>query len=168
MLNHIIDFIKIIFYKNTDFKILSGIPRAQLLDAASSYNRSSENNMTSTIDVTSSLNAGVGHEKTDHGTPMLVLPTNSMEEFQNFLRQPENKNIVCKFVLNQLTKAIKNNLKYIELFRVGNTKYVARIEKIQYEDALTNLKKHFIQYEMYEDAEKCHKLIVKNKVNSIT
>lgn len=175
MINHILDFISLIMLNNA------------LEDQYDSSQHKNDNKpvevlernplqLTNNADVVTKTNISLNtihegvpkQEQTDHGMPMLILPTNSIRELQNFLMQPDNKVMMSKFVLNQLTKAIKNNWQYLELFRVGNTKYVARLDKSEYEYALTDLKTYFIKYEMYEDAEKCHRLIVKNKVNSIT
>ena len=72
-----------------------------------------------------------------------------------------------RFLLNELTPAIQDNLSYLELFRVGTTPYVAKIEKKDYETTLKDAQKFYIGEEEYEEAERCQRLLEQHRVNLI-
>jgi hypothetical protein len=107
-------------------------------------------------------------EKTNNGTPMVIVPTDSLATFENFVNAEDNKMYVFKYILNELTKAVKYNWDAVELFRIGRTKTVAKIDKQNYEKTLVDLRTYFTQREEYEIAERCNKLIKRHNVNILT
>ena len=98
--------------------------------------------------------------------PLLVLPTNSIPTVHYFMNK--NKDLMYGFLLKNLSKAISHNWPFIELFRVGQTPLVARIEKKDYEQSILDMQKFFVESEAFEKAGQCNKLLDKNKINQIT
>ena len=102
-------------------------------------------------------------ELTDAGTPMVVLPTNSIDTLHAFLNS--NKPLMYNFLLKSMNDAIKHDWNACELFRVGDTSYVARIVKSDYEKILVDMKMWFMDHDQFEKASIVLKLMEKNQIN---
>lgn len=98
-------------------------------------------------------------------TNSLILPTNSMLTFNYFMKK--HKDLFYVFLLKEIDKAVSENLPVLELFRVGNTALVAKVEKKDYERSILDLQKFFIEKEQYEKADLCKELLHKHKVNQL-
>lgn len=99
------------------------------------------------------------------GKDILVLPTNSISTVQQFMR--DNKDLAYGFIFKEMKRAISENKQIIELFRVGETPFVARIKKEDYEKSLLDMQQYYIESEEYEKAEVCDKMLKRNRVNQL-
>ena len=102
-------------------------------------------------------------EVTSQGTVMPVAPTNSLESLHRFLN--ENKDLLHRFVIKEMNIAIVGNLSSIDLFRVGQTPIIARIDSKDYDMVLSDAQQYFIDTQQYEFAQKCKELRDQNKIN---
>lgn len=103
--------------------------------------------------------------ETKYGTPMLILPVNSIKAVNYFLIH--NKDIIYPFILKQLRIAIQKEWNVLELFRIGDSYYIARIEQNEFEKILLDLQQYFISKELYENAGECDFLLKKHAVNML-
>lgn len=96
---------------------------------------------------------------------ILVLPLKSPHILNKFVE--ENRSLVYKYILKMLSKAIKKKMEKIDLFRLGDTPFIAKIEKQNYVNTLNDLLSHFASssVEEYELANRCKKLIQKHQNN---
>ena len=62
-------------------------------------------------------------------------------------------------------KAVKHNVPAMELFRLGQTDNVMRIEKKEYEHYLLEMQAYFAKKEEFEKAGICTKLLDAHRVN---
>ena len=95
--------------------------------------------------------------------PVPSLPLKSPHVLSQFIE--ENRDLVYSYLLKMLNKAIKHNWLKVDLFRLGNTPFVAKIERKDYENTLNDLLSFFVSVEKYERANDCKKLIQKHKLN---
>ncbi len=102
-------------------------------------------------------------EMTIQGTPMPILPTDSMLTMRYFVNN--NKKLVYNFLLKKMKQAIENNWKAMEMFRVGTTNFVSRINERDYEKCLLDMKDYFVDQQEYEKAALCNSLLDKHHVN---
>ena len=94
---------------------------------------------------------------------ILVLPTDSILTFNYFVSN--NLNIVYPYLLRKMTAAVKNNIKALELFQLGQTNNVMRIEKQEFEKYLLEMQMYFAEQENFEKAGTCTKLLDAHRVN---
>lgn len=88
---------------------------------------------------------------------MIVLPITKMNgSFQTFLNA--NSDLMYRYTVKQIAYAIKKNLSQINLYRLGNTRYIATIRRHQYMKNVEFALKYFITMEDYEWAAKCRDL----------
>lgn len=95
-----------------------------------------------------------------------VVPTNSIHTLRQFISKNKNKMMLNKFILSELTKSIKKDYPRTELFRIGNTPIVARIDKENYEKTLVEIRDFFIKEQEFEHADQTQQLIQKHQVNA--
>ena len=70
------------------------------------------------------------------------------------------------FLFNQLRVAVRNDWPFTELFRVGHTQLVAKIESKDYEKSILDMQQYFAtEAEDYKRAALCTELLDKNRVN---
>lgn len=98
------------------------------------------------------------------GSPLLILPTDSVSTVHYFMNK--NKGLMYGFLFNQLRTAVKNDWPFTELFRVGHTQLVAKIESKDYEKSILDMQQYFIESEEFEKAGLCTKLLDRNRVNT--
>lgn len=94
---------------------------------------------------------------------ILVLPTDSISTFNYFVSK--NLNTVYPYLLMQMGKAVKHNVPAIEVFRLGQTNNVMRIEKQEFEKYLLEMQMYFAEQENFEKAGTCTKLLDAHRVN---
>lgn len=97
------------------------------------------------------------------GSPLLILPTNSIPTVHHFMNN--NKNLMYGFLFKEMRKAVKGDWPFIELFRVGSTPLVAKIESADYEKSILDMQNYFAQTEDFKKAAFCTKLLDRNRVN---
>lgn len=81
---------------------------------------------------------------------MLVLPSKSAKIWEKFMR--ENKPLVYKYMVRQITKGIQGNNDKVELFEFEGSEVKAWVPKENYLITLQEALKVFIRAEAYEDA----------------
>ena len=85
---------------------------------------------------------------------MIVLPITKMNgSFQTFL--DKHSDLMYRYTVKQIAKAIKHNLAQVNLYRLGNTRYIATIRRHQYMTNVELALKYFVKTEEYEWAAKC-------------
>ena len=94
---------------------------------------------------------------------VLVLPTDSILTFNYFVSN--NLDVVYPYLLRKMTMAVKNNIKALELFQLGQTNNVMRIEKQEFEKYLLEMQMYFAEQENFEKAGTCTKLLDAHRVN---
>jgi hypothetical protein len=94
---------------------------------------------------------------------MLILPTDSMPTLQYFMNN--NRELVYSFLLTRMKDAIEHNWTSMEIFRVGKTNFVARIDQENYEQSIIDMKNFFVEKQEYEKAAMCSALLDKHRVN---
>jgi len=98
------------------------------------------------------------------GSPLLILPTDSVSTVHYFMNK--NKGLMYGFLFNQLRVAVRNDWPFTELFRVGHTQLVAKIESKDYEKSILDMQQYFAtEAEDYKRAALCTELLDKNRVN---
>lgn len=88
---------------------------------------------------------------------MLVLPSKSAKIWDKFIR--ENRVLVYKYMVREITKGIQNNNDIVELFQFEGSDIRAWVPKANYLLTLQEALKVFIKAEAYEDAAKVVELI---------
>lgn len=102
-------------------------------------------------------------ELTEHGEPMTIVPTNSMFTLNSFLT--ENPDLAFPFLVGEITKAVANDWEQVELFRVGNTPFVARVMRTEFSTVLEDAMKYYTKMQNFEMAKRCRILLDRHKVN---
>jgi len=88
---------------------------------------------------------------------MIILPITKMNgSFQKFLNT--NRDLMYRYTVKQIAHAIKKNLSQINLYRFGNTQYIATIRRHQYMKNVEFALEYFVMTEDYEWAAKCRDL----------
>jgi hypothetical protein len=93
------------------------------------------------------------------------LPMKSPESVKKFIE--ENPSLVSDYFLKRLKVAIKNDLSEIILFRLGESKLIAKIEYKNYEEQLKKLIEFYIKSEQYEKVVACNKLLERHFINRV-
>jgi GTP-binding protein EngB required for normal cell division len=88
---------------------------------------------------------------------MIEFPTITHRVLMEFLE--EHKVLVSRYLVRQISHALKNNVKVITLFQVKNRPIVGLVPKHSYLEALEKAKELFIKEEEYEAAAKTNKVI---------
>ena len=93
----------------------------------------------------------------------IVLPTNSITTFNHFVNT--NPDTVYTYMLRRLKQAVHKNIAALELFRLGKSDTVMRIEKAEYEKYLMEMQSYFVKHENFENAGICAKVLDEHRVN---
>jgi hypothetical protein len=96
------------------------------------------------------------------GKPV-VLPFDSPFDLETLTEG--NRELIFKFVLKRLQRAIQNNLPVANLFQLGSSHKMVQVSKKNFETQLTSLMDWFVKTEDYESASNCRDLIRQIKVN---
>jgi len=94
---------------------------------------------------------------------VFVLPTNSVPAVNYFLNT--NLDIAFKYLMERMKTAVNKNLPVIDLFRIGQTPHIARIEKKDFEKYILEMQQYYVKSEEYEQAERCNQLLDRHRVN---
>lgn len=94
---------------------------------------------------------------------LVVLPTESVPTFNYFVST--NVDTVYTYLLRKMRKAVKNNEKALELFKLGQSNTVMRIERNDFEKYLLEMQAYFAKKEKFEKAGACTKLLDAHRVN---
>lgn len=105
------------------------------------------------------------YEVRDNGQLLVVLPTNSFAVLQEFISKHED--LQYKFLLKNIKYAIENNMPAIDLFRMGATPVVSRVEHSNYKTQLGKMQQYFIGSEEYEFAGQCKELMSKLEITEL-
>ena len=93
-----------------------------------------------------------------------TLPMSSPTLIQKFIT--ENRGVVYVYLLKMLKKAIRKDWPKVDLFRLGDTPFIAKIERKDYTSTLTDLMNYFTSIEDYEKATQCRDLINASIINN--
>lgn len=96
---------------------------------------------------------------------MLVLPNKTAKIWNRFLE--ENKVLVYKYILKEVSKGIKKEKQRVDLFKLENDTMYAFVPKERYLDTLQEALKVFVEKEEYESAAKANKVIVEFQINKL-
>lgn len=96
---------------------------------------------------------------------MLVLPSKSAKIWDKFIR--ENRVLVYKYMVRQITKGIQNNDNIVELFEFEGSDIRAWVPKANYLLTLQEALKVFIKAEAYEDAKHVSDVINTHYIDQI-
>ena len=96
-------------------------------------------------------------------TDAIVLPTDSISTFNHFVHT--NPDVVYSYMLRKLKRAVHKNIDALELFRLGKSNTVMRIEKAEYEKYLTEMQSYFVKHEKFENAGVCAKVLDEHRIN---
>ena len=103
---------------------------------------------------------------------MLILPPKPFKTIQLFLN--ENKPLVYKFMVKQVTRGIRNKMDKVELFQITNTNgsdpFVAVVKYTQYHTVLEDAIKYCVSVEDYETAAKARdslQLLKETEINKL-
>lgn len=94
---------------------------------------------------------------------VFVLPTNSVPAVNYFLNT--NLDVAFKYLMERMKTAVNKNLPVIDLFRVGKTPNIARIEKKDFEKYILEMQQYYVKAEEYENAGMCNKLLDRHRMN---
>lgn len=94
-----------------------------------------------------------------------IIPVTSVQAINQFFHS--NKNVMHRFFIKKLQKAIHENKKVIELFRLGDTSIVAKLVEENYEPLIEDALQYFIENEDYEMAKRCQELKDTYHVNKL-
>jgi hypothetical protein len=79
----------------------------------------------------------------------------------------ENEKLVNEFFFVSVRKAILHDLPEVILFRLGESKLLAKLERKNYEVLLDKLQNYFLRTEQYEKIPICKQLRDKHYVNRV-
>ena len=96
---------------------------------------------------------------------MITLPTTSHGTLKKFLT--EHRDLMFKYIVTEISRGIKTNSKQINLFKFGETNFIAACQQTEFGLMLEQALLFFIEKEMYEDAANCRDLLTKVKVEDI-
>lgn len=94
---------------------------------------------------------------------VFVLPTNSVPAVNYFLNT--NLDIAFKYLMERMKAAVNKNLPVIDLFRIGQTPHIARIEKKDFEKYILEMQQYYVKAEEYEKAAACNQLLDRHRMN---
>jgi len=88
---------------------------------------------------------------------MIQLPTTSVGTLRKFL--VEHRDVMFKYIIKEIESGLGGDADCINLFKFGETRYVAFLKKTEYVVTLKEALNFFVKKELYEDAGKCKELI---------
>ena len=97
---------------------------------------------------------------------MIVLPITKMDgSFQTFL--DKHSDLMYRYSVKQISRAVRYNLSQVNLYRLGNTRYIATIRRHQFSKNVELALNYFVSEEQYEWAAKCRDLLKKIVVSDL-
>jgi len=96
---------------------------------------------------------------------IVVLPFNDPQLLSHF--SETNREVVYKYLLKRLRKAVKFNMDGIVIFRFNNPQKIASIGRDKYESQLNTMMDWFVETEDYESAGECRDLIRQLTTNKV-
>ena len=97
---------------------------------------------------------------------MIVLPITKMHgSFQQFL--DKHSDLMYRYSIKQISKAVRHNSSQVNLYRLGNTRYIATIRRHQYSKNVELALNYFVLEEQYEWAAKCRDLQTQIVINDL-
>lgn len=96
---------------------------------------------------------------------MITLPTTTPGTLKRFLT--EHRDLMFKYILSEINKGVEKEFDRVDLFRFGETNYVAACRDSEFATMLEQAQTYFVEHEMFEDAAKCRDLITTVKVEDI-
>jgi hypothetical protein len=90
---------------------------------------------------------------------LVVLPFDDPQLLSHFAET--NREVVYKYLLKRLKKAIHQNMDGVRIFQFNNPNKVAEINRDKYESQLDTMMRWFVETEDYESAGECRDLIRK-------
>jgi len=96
---------------------------------------------------------------------MITLPTTSLGTLKKFLTT--HRDLMFKYMVTEISKGVKTKSERVDLFKFGETNYIAACSQNEFNLILEQALSFFIEKEMYEDAAKCRDLLTKVKVEDI-
>ncbi len=94
--------------------------------------------------------------------PMITLPTTSLGTLKKFLTT--HRDLMFRYIVTEISKGVETKSDRVDLFKFGETSYIAACRQDEYGMMLEQALSFFIEKEMYEDAAKCRDLLTKVKV----
>jgi len=88
---------------------------------------------------------------------MIQLPTTSVGTLRKFL--VEHRDVMFKYIVREIERGLRKDADKINLFRFGETRYVASLKRPEYIVALEEALGFFVKQELYEEANRCKSLI---------
>ena len=88
---------------------------------------------------------------------MIKLPTTSVGTLRKFL--VEHRDVMFKYIVKEIERGLDKDAEKINLFRFGETRYVAALRRTEYVVALRDALNFFVKHELYEEAGRCKNLI---------
>jgi len=88
---------------------------------------------------------------------MIIFPSTSVGTFTKFFST--RKDIVFKYIIREIEKAVSVNQLRIQLFKFEEYQTIASLDKSEYLMTTEMALEFFIENEMYESAGKCRDLI---------
>ena len=94
---------------------------------------------------------------------LIVLPSDNPFALKQFTEL--HTDLVFKYILKRVRKAVKNDMPSVNLFQFGNTRRLAQLARTDYEDQLNKLMSYFVDKEDYELAARCRDTLKQHKQN---
>ena len=88
---------------------------------------------------------------------MIQLPKTSVGSLRMFIK--EHKDMTFRYIVKEIERNVENDADKINLFKFGETRYVASLRRTDYVTALQGARDFFAKSELYEDAENCKNII---------
>ena len=95
----------------------------------------------------------------------ITLPTASLGLIKKFLQ--ENRDLMYKYIVKSIKRGATAKADHVDLFRFGETKYVAACRASEFPVVLKQALKYFVETEMYEEAAACRDLLTEVVIEDI-
>ena len=104
-------------------------------------------------------------EEEDKKVGLIRAPISNIFMLQEFTTK--NKSLVYRFMMKKMRVAIQKNLPQADLFRLGNTLQIAKINRTSFKKSLGEMIEWFTKKEEYEFAAEAKDLLTKFNINEI-
>jgi hypothetical protein len=94
---------------------------------------------------------------------LIVLPNDNPFVLKQFTEL--HTDLVFKYILKRIRKAVREDMSFVNLFQFGNTRRLAQIARPEYESQLNSLMEYFVKKEDYELAARCRDTLTRHKQN---
>lgn len=94
---------------------------------------------------------------------LIVLPSDNPFALKQFTEL--HTDLVFKYLLKRIRKAVREDMPSVNLFQFGNTRKLAQIARPEYETQLNSLMEYFVKKEDYELAARCRDTLTRHKQN---